>query len=61
MKRNEYSLRDFWDNVKCANIHIIRVQERGEREKGPEKVFEEIIAENVLDMEKETVTQVQEV
>ena len=25
MKRNEYSLRDLWDNIKHINIHIIRV------------------------------------
>ena len=31
------------------------------REKGPEKIFEEIIAENFPNMGKETVTQVQEV
>ena len=30
------------------------------RDKGPEKIFEEIIAENVSNMGKETVTQVQE-
>ena len=27
MKRNEDSLRDFWDNIKCNNIHIIGVPE----------------------------------
>ena len=26
MKRNEGSLRDFWDNIKGTNIHIIGVQ-----------------------------------
>ena len=31
-----------------------------EREQGPEKVFEEIIAENFLNMGKEIVNQVQE-
>ena len=30
------------------------------REKGPEKIFEEIIAENFLNMGNETATQVQE-
>ena len=34
--------------------------EGGEREKGPEEIFEEIIAENFLNMGKETLTQVQE-
>ena len=43
MKREEDSLRDLWDNIKRTNIHIIGVPEREEREKGPEKIFEEII------------------
>ena len=33
---------------------------RKRREKGPEKIFEEVIAENFPKMGKETVTQVQE-
>ena len=33
---------------------------REEEEKGPEKIFDNIIAENFLNMGKETVTQVQE-
>ena len=39
MKRNEDSLRDLWDNIKCTNIHIIGVPEE-EREKRPEEIFE---------------------
>jgi len=27
MKRNEDSLRDLWDSIKCTNIHIIGVLE----------------------------------
>ena len=27
MKRNEDSLRDFWDNIKCTNIRIIGLPE----------------------------------
>ena len=60
MKRNEGSLRDLWDNIKCNNIHIIGVQEGEEREKGPEKIFEEIIVKNFPIMGKEIATQVQE-
>ena len=60
MKRNEDSLRDLWDNIKCTNIHIIAVPEGEEREKGPEKIFEEIIVENFPNMGKEIATQVQE-
>ena len=60
MKRNEDSLRDLWDNIKCNNFHIIGVPEGEEREKGPEKIFEEIIVKNFPNMGKEIATQVQE-
>ena len=61
MKRNEDSLRDPWGNIKCNNIRIIGVPEGEEREKGPEKIFEEIIVKNFPNMGKEIATQVQEV
>ena len=41
------------------HLHI-GVPEGEEREKGPEKIFEEIIAKNSLNMEKKIVNQVQE-
>ena len=59
-KKNEYSIRDLWDNIKCINIHIIVVLEGEERGKGCEKIFEEIIAENFPNMGKEIVKQGQE-
>ena len=61
MKRNEDSLRDLWDNIKHMNICIIGVPEGEEREKGPEKIFEEIIVENFPNMGKEIANQVQKV
>ena len=61
MKRNEDSLRDLWDNIKHTIICIIGVPEGEEREKGPEKIFEEIIVKNFPNMGKEIATQVQEV
>ena len=61
IKRNEDHLRDLWDNIKHTNIGIIGDPEGEEREKGPEKIFEEIIAENLPNIFLETVTQVQEV
>ena len=60
MKRNEDSQRDLWDNIKGTNISIIGVPEGEEREKGPDKIFGETIAENFPNMGKETVIQVQE-
>ena len=60
MKRNEDGLRDLWDNINHTNISIIGVPEGEERKKVPEKIFEEIIAENFPNMGKEIVTQVQE-
>ena len=61
MKRAEDSLRDLWDHIKCTNIRIIGVPEEEEKKKGYEKFFEEIIVENFTNMEKEIVSQVQEV
>ena len=59
MKTNEDSLRDLWDNIKRNNIHIIGVPGE-ERQKGPEKIFEEIIVKKFPNMGKEIATQVQE-
>ena len=59
IKRNEDSLRDSWDNIKCPNIWIIGVPEE-DRRKRHEKIFEEIIVENFPKMGKEIPTQVQE-
>ena len=60
MKRNEDSHRDLWDNIKHTNIRTIGVLEEEEKEKGPEKIFEEIIVKNFPNMGKEIVNQVQE-
>ena len=57
MDRNEDSLRDLWDNTKMHQ-HLNYRGPRRRREKGPEKIFEEIIAENFLNMGKEIVIQV---
>ena len=51
MKSIEDSLRDLWDNIKCTNILIIGVPEE-EKKKGYEKIFEEIIVENLPNMKK---------
>ena len=60
LRRIEDSLRELWDNVQCTNIYIIEVPEGEEREKGTEKILEEIIAEYFPIMGKEPLTQIQE-
>ena len=57
-EKHEDSLRVLWDNIKHINIHSIGVWEEEEKEKGPKKIFEEIIAENFPDMGKEIINQV---
>ena len=57
-KINEDSLRDLLDSIKHTNSHIIGVPVE-EREKGLEKIFKELIAENFPNMGKEIVSQVQ--
>ena len=60
MKRTEDSLRDHWNNIQCTNIRIIGVPEEEGKQKGYEKIFEEIMVESFPNMEKEMVNQVQE-
>ena len=61
MKRNEVSLRDFWDNIKHTHIRIIGLPEEEEKKKVSVKIFEETVVENFPNMGKEIVSQVQEV
>ena len=58
MKRIEDSLRDLWDNIKCTSIQIIGVPEEDKKNKRTEKIFEELIVENFINMGKEIVNQV---
>ena len=58
--RNEYNLRDLWNNFKHPNIQIIGVPEEEDKKKSHEKILEEIIVENFPKMGKEIATQVQE-
>ena len=54
MKKSKDSLRNLWDNIKWTNIHSIGVLEVGEREKGAEILFEEVMAENTPNLGKKT-------
>lgn len=46
MKRNEDSLKDLWDNIKCTNICTVGVPEGDERETGAENLIKDRLAEN---------------
>ena len=48
-KRTEEGLRDLWGYCKHNNIYIRWISEE-ERDKRPEKIFKEIIAENFPNM-----------
>ena len=52
--------RDLWDTLNAATFTLYGVPEGQKRKKGPEKIFEDIIAENFANTGKETVNQVQE-
>ena len=52
MKRNEDSLRDLWDNIKCTNIHIIGAPREEKRDKGLGRISEEIQLKTSLTWER---------
>lgn len=54
IKKCKDSLEDLWDNIKGANICVIGVLEGGEREKGAEILFQEIMAESFPKLGKKT-------
>ena len=56
MKRNEDNLRDLWDNVKHPNIWIIGIPEEEDKKEGHEKIFEDIIVENLPKMGEKIAT-----
>ena len=45
-EKNESKIRDLWENIKCANLHTIGIQEGKESKKQIENVFEEMMADN---------------
>ena len=55
MKKYESNIRDLWNNVKQANLHIIGIPEGEEKEKGIENVFEEIMAETFPNLKERDI------
>lgn len=50
---NGNSLRDLRNNIKHTNIYSIEVSEGKDRKKGKENLFDEIMAQHFLALEKE--------
>ena len=42
MKKNEDTLRDLWENIKCNNIHITGVPEEKRERKDPRKYLKRL-------------------
>ena len=61
IQEHERRIRDLIDTIKWNNIHIIGIPEEEEREKGPEGVLDQIIAENFPNLGKEMDIEIQEV
>ena len=59
MKKYESNIRDLWDKIKWANLCIIGIPERREKEKGTENIFEKIMPENFPNL-KDTDIKIQE-
>ena len=59
LKDHEDRIREISDSLRKKNLHLIGFPEGIER--GPEYVFEQIIAENFPNLERETGIQIQEI
>ena len=57
--KNEDTLRDLWNNVKCTNIWIIGVPEGEKKERGRELIWR-INSWKPLNLEKETDIQIKD-
>ena len=55
MKKHESNIRDLWDIIKWANLHIIGISEREDNEKGIENIFEETMSENFPNLKKSDI------
>ena len=61
LKDHEERLREINDSLRRKSLHIIGVPESAERARGPESIFEQILAENFPNLGRETGIQIQEI
>ena len=53
-KDQEERLREINDSLRRKNLRLIGVPEGAKRDRGPESIFEQIIAENIPNVGRET-------
>ena len=61
LKDHEERLREINDRLRRKNLHIIGVPESTKRDRGPESIFEQIIAENFPNLGREIGIRIQEI
>ena len=61
LKDHEDRLREINDSLRKKNLRLIGVPKGAERGRGPEYVFEQILAENFPNLGRETGIQIQEI
>ena len=61
LKDHEERLREINDSLRRKNLRLTGVPENAERARGPESIFEQIIAENFPNLGRETGFQIQEI
>ena len=61
LKDHEERLREINNSLRRKNLCILGVPESAERDKGPESIFEQIIAKNFPNLGRETGIQIQEI
>ena len=61
LKDHEDRLREINDSLRKKNLRLIGVPEGAERDRGPEYVFEQILAEKFPNLGRETGIQIQEI
>ena len=61
LKDHEDRLREINDSLRRKNLRLIGVPKGAKRDRSPETVFEQIIAENFPNLGRETVIQIQEI
>ena len=61
LKDHEERLREINGSLRRKKLCLIEVPEGTERDRGPESIFEQIIAENFPNLVRETRIQIQEI